>query len=79
MGQKVRERLTAHSKTLRDGRAGATMDGHTIVANTLALIDSDMARGKNIGPLPRHIAKSLRIASANAQESLSEITGDVRL
>ncbi len=59
----------------------ATAAEHTdpAIARFLALIEHDMARGKNVSALPAHLTKSLKKALRTKLDPASEITGDVNL
>lgn len=60
-------------------RATAVEHTDPAIAQFLALIEHDIARGKNIAALPAHLTKSLKKALRTKLDPAAEITGDVSL
>ena len=60
-------------------RAPATGHADPAIARFLAVIENDIARGKNVAALPAHLTKSLKKALRAKVDLQAEITGDVSL
>ena len=60
-------------------RADAAEHTDPAIGKFLALIEKDIALGKNVSALPPHLAKSLKNALQTKLDPATEIEGDVSL
>ena len=60
-------------------RVTSTEHSDVAIARFLALIEQDIAMGKNVGSLPAHLARSLESILPTNLHQTAEIEGDVNL
>ena len=68
-----------NGKAIMVTRAEAGEHTDPAIARFLALLERDLAEGKNVSALPAGLAKSLQLAKKRRVEISAEIVGDVNL